>query len=260
MRIVKEVNEGMGGSKFQVVPVLDVLRGEAVHAVGGERSRYQPLRSILHPSSDPLELARAGRDALGLNSLYLADLDAITGGEPNARLYRALVDLGLDLWIDSGLRDEHDLAPLLGLDRVSVVAGLESLRGPEALGAVLDRVGPDRLVVSLDLWAGRPITSSPEAWGDADAEALAARFVALGVRRLLLLDLTRVGKGNGPGVDHLLSTIRASTPKVDVALGGGIVAIEDVDRYRRQGAAAVLLGSALHDGRIGRDQLAGIAV
>ncbi|WP_076343028.1 HisA/HisF-related TIM barrel protein [Paludisphaera borealis] len=250
----------MVGSIFQVVPVLDVLRGEAVHAVGGQRARYQPLRSILHPTSDPLELARAYRDTLGLSSLYLADLDAITGGAPNASRYRSLTGLGLDLWVDSGLRDERDLPPLLDLDpdRVSVVAGLESLRGPETLAAVLDRIGPDRLVVSLDLWAGRPITASPEAWNGDDAEALAARFVALGVRRLLLLDLTRVGKGNGPGVDRLLAAIRAASPHIDVALGGGITAIEGVERYRSQGAAAVLIGSALHDGRIGRDQLAAL--
>jgi phosphoribosylformimino-5-aminoimidazole carboxamide ribotide isomerase len=247
----------MFGSGFQVVPVLDVLRGEAVHAVGGARSRYQPLRSILHPGVDPLELARACRDALGLNALYLADLDAITGGAPNARLYHALGGLGLDLWIDPGLRDERDLAPLLDLDCI-VVAGLESLRGPEALAGVLDRVGPDRLIVSLDLWAGRPITASADAWGDAaaDARATAARIVALGVRRLLLLDLTRVGKGDGPGVDSLFTSIQADAPGVELSLGGGIVDIEGVERYRREGAAAVLIGSALHDGRIDRAQLA----
>ena len=31
--------------------------------------------------------------------------------------------------------------------------------------------------------------------------------------------------------------------------------MERVERYREQGASAVLIGSALHDGRIGRDQL-----
>ena len=249
----------MVGSNFQVVPVLDVLRGRAVHAIGGERARYQPLRSILHPTSDPLELARVYYEALGLSSLYLADLDAITGGTPSASLYRSLGGLGLDLWIDPGLRDERDLGPLLDFD-CRIVAGLESLRDPEALAAVLDRVGPDRLIVSLDLWAGRPLTASPEAWHDADAEALAARFVALGVRRILLLDLTRVGRGEGPGVDALLAAIRASAPDVEVALGGGIVAIEGVERYRDQGASAVLIGSALHDGRIGRDQLRSLIV
>ena len=52
-------------STFRVIPVLDVKDGLAVHAVGGQRSHYRPVRSLLHPSADPLDLARAYRDILG---------------------------------------------------------------------------------------------------------------------------------------------------------------------------------------------------
>lgn len=250
----------MAGSRFQVVPVLDVLRGEAVHAVGGARSRYRPVRSILHPTSDPRELARAYRDVLGLSSLYLADLDAITTGSVNSLLHRELAGLGVDLWIDAGLKDQRDLPPLLDLpsDRVSIVAGLESLRGPDALAGMIEAVGAERLIVSLDLWGGRPIASSPGAWGGPDPGVVAARIVATGARRLILLDLTRVGKGDGPGVEGLLSMIRSTAPHVDVAIGGGLIDVEGVERQRRQGASAVLIGTALHDGRIGRDQLSAL--
>ena len=219
-RIVRTPGTLMVGSVFRIIPVIDVLRGQAVHAVGGERSRYQPLRSILHPSHDPLELARACRDALGLSSLYLADLDAIISGEPNRSLYRSLESLGLDLWLDAGLRDERDLSPLLDLNRTSILAGLESLRGPDALSAMLNRAGPDRLIVSLDLWEGRPITASPDAWPEIDPIALANRIIGLGVRRMLLLDLTRVGKGTGPGTEALLSSIRAANPGIEIAARG----------------------------------------
>ena len=60
---------------FRVIPVLDLKDGQAVHAVAGQRSHYQPVRSILHPSADPMDLARAFRDMLGLHKLYLADLE-----------------------------------------------------------------------------------------------------------------------------------------------------------------------------------------
>ena len=72
-------------SHFRVIPVLDVKNGQAVHAVGGIRSHYRPLQSLLHPSCEPLELARAYRDLLGLRELYLADLDAISGNDPICR-------------------------------------------------------------------------------------------------------------------------------------------------------------------------------
>src|SRR5262245_10622635 len=101
---------------FRVVPVLDLKEGRAVHAVGGRRQHYQPLRSILHTNSRPIPLARAIRDLLGLETLYLADLDAIAGRPANLVLYQELVALGLHLWVDAGLRDVRSAAPLLELD------------------------------------------------------------------------------------------------------------------------------------------------
>ncbi len=123
---------------LRVIPVLDLKSGNAVHAVGGRRNHYQPVRSLLHASSDPAALARAFRDRLGLRALYLADLDAIAGAPPALRLYRQLADLGLSLWVDAGLRDDELVPPLLASGASTLIAGLETLRGP---GALTDKPG-----------------------------------------------------------------------------------------------------------------------
>jgi phosphoribosylformimino-5-aminoimidazole carboxamide ribotide isomerase len=57
---------------MRVIPVIDLKSGAAVHAVRGERERYRPLRSGLVAGSDPVEVARAVREALGLGELYVA--------------------------------------------------------------------------------------------------------------------------------------------------------------------------------------------
>jgi uncharacterized protein related to proFAR isomerase len=62
-----------------LVPVVDLLGGQVVHARRGERSQYQPIRSPLCPGSDLLPLARALRQASGSALLYAADLDALQG-------------------------------------------------------------------------------------------------------------------------------------------------------------------------------------
>ena len=49
----------------RIIPVLDVLRGRAVRAVGGHRENYRPLRSGLRLGSDPLTLTCAIRGAFG---------------------------------------------------------------------------------------------------------------------------------------------------------------------------------------------------
>ncbi len=235
--------------------MLDVLGGRAVHAIGGDRARYRPLRSILHADPAPRELARSFREALGLNAVYLADLDAITVRRGDLALYREVAGLEMDLWLDAGLHDERDLDGLLPIERLHVVAGLESLHGPDALARTLAVAGPERLIVSLDLRDGRPITPTADAWPESDAIALGRRILGIGVRRLILLDLSRVGRGSGTGTAGLLDALLATHPDSEIAVGGGISTIEDVERCRDCGASAVLVGSALHDGRIGRSGL-----
>jgi phosphoribosylformimino-5-aminoimidazole carboxamide ribotide isomerase len=241
-----------------LIPVLDFKDGKAVHAVGGRRDYYQPISSILHESSEPIALARAIRDTLGLHTLYLADLDAIRGGPLSVRTYQQLIALNLNLWLDIGVRDVNSLAPLLELGRsgCTIVVGLETVRGPSDLSGILDILGAERVIFSLDLFDGRPLTAASRAWATEDPWQLVQIAIESGVRHVLVLDLSRVGTGRGLGTEGLLARIREAHPGISVSLGGGISSIDEVIDLKIAGAHAVLVGSALHDGRIGRQQLA----
>ena len=148
----------MTNSSFQIIPVLDLKGGRAVHALAGRRAYYQPVQSILHASSNPRDLAVAMRELLGLPALYLADLDAITGNVPNVALYQDLIASGSYLIVDAGVRDLRSALPLLKLDRTSsaIVAALETLAGPRALSEIVRALGAERTVFSLDLEEGLP--------------------------------------------------------------------------------------------------------
>jgi phosphoribosylformimino-5-aminoimidazole carboxamide ribotide isomerase len=233
----------------RIVPVLDLKGGLAVGALAGDRAHYRPLRSVLHDRPDPVALARACRDVLGARELYLADLDAIAGAIPSIAIYDSLLALGLIPWVDAGLRDHSSIACLP--ESLTVVAGLETLAGPGALASILDATGPDRLVFSLDLRAGRPLVSPRADWGMDDPRHIAERAIGLGLRRILLLDLARVGTGSGVGLPSLLSFLSADHPSIEWSFGGGVAGPADLDRLALAGASAVLVGSALHDGRIG---------
>jgi phosphoribosylformimino-5-aminoimidazole carboxamide ribotide isomerase len=242
---------------IRVIPVLDLKGGRAVHAVGGHRDHYPPLRTCLHGDSDVLGVARGFRDILHRNELYLADLDAIAGQAPGRSLHAAIRSLGFDLWLDPGVRDRTSLA-LLGIEDVrSLVIGLETIRGPGALAGLLGELTSDRLVFSLDLRDGHPMIAVDGAgWGTTDPSSIARSAVAIGMRRVLLLDLGRVGTGRGTGVLPLLGRLRQDLPDVEITVGGGVADLEDVRTLERAGADAVLIGSALHDGRIGARELA----
>ncbi len=230
--------------------MIDLRGGQAVHAQGGNRAHYEPVRSVLHPGSDPVALANAFRERLGVQSVYLADLDAIHGAAPDWDVYRAMVALGLDLWVDAGIRDERSVVSLLDAGVSTIVAGLESLDGPAALRAVLREAGPSRVVFSLDLKNGVPIVAPGAGWVTSSPADIAEEGIEWGVERILLLDLARVGSGQGLGTLPLVSELRAEQPQLEVSVGGGIGRAEELKAVARAGASAVLLGSALHDGRI----------
>jgi phosphoribosylformimino-5-aminoimidazole carboxamide ribotide isomerase len=205
-----------------------------------------------------MDIARAFRDVLGFRELYLADLDAICGGRPDQALYRALQGLQLDLWIDAGLKTADDLESFYGLARVTIVVGLETVSGAGAVREILNRAGPDRVMMSLDLFEGTPKRHPAARWPSTDPAELARKILEIGVRKLLLLDLSRVGTGRGTGTEELLAQLRQERPDAQISVGGGISGTDEVLVLRNAGAKAVLLGSALHDGRIGPKLLATI--
>lgn len=238
---------------MRIIPVLDVKGGRAVLARGGDRAHYAPVRSLLHEGSDPVEIALAYRDVLGLRVVYLADLDAIGGAAPALPLFGAIAALGMGLWVDAGARTADEAGPPLASGAEVVVAGLETLGGPEVLEEIVRRFGPERVAFSLDLRAGRPMVPTPATWGTDEPRDLAGLAIAAGVRRLILLDLARVGTGAGVGTEPLLEAIHADHPGVEVVVGGGVAGPGDLRRLEDAGASAALVGSALHDGRIGAD-------
>jgi phosphoribosylformimino-5-aminoimidazole carboxamide ribotide isomerase len=239
---------------MHLIPVIDLKGGTVVHGVGGRRDEYRPIVSQLSPSPNPLDVARSFRDQCGLTEYYMADLDAIGGAEPALATYAAIRSLGCSLWVDAGLRDAGQAAPLRDAGIKKIVAGLETIGRPVELTTLCCQFGRDRIVFSLDLKNGVPL-GNESAWG-CDPRAIAARAVEAGVHHLIVLDLARVGSGAGPGTEDLCEELARTYPDVEIVTGGGVREIADLRRLERIGVRAVLVASALHDGRLRPEDLA----
>jgi phosphoribosylformimino-5-aminoimidazole carboxamide ribotide isomerase len=199
-------------------------------------------------AGDALALARAYVDELGIRELYLADLDAISGGQPATSEVAAVASLA-PLWLDAGVmtvdraRAASALAP-------HVVVGLETLRSFDALAAICAAVGGGRVAFSLDLRNGEPVVdrAALEIAGE-PAPGLAARAAASGVGSIIVLDLARVG--TGVGIDlSLVERVREAAPGLTLLAGGGVSGPADLRRLADAGCEGSLVASALQDGRI----------
>jgi phosphoribosylformimino-5-aminoimidazole carboxamide ribotide isomerase len=243
---------------MEVIPALDLRGGCAVHADGGDRSRYPVVEGVLGSGTDPVVLATRFRDRLGCATVYVADLDAIAGLGDSRDIVARLAATGLALTVDAGIRTPDAAAALLDAGAARVVVALETLRSMDELGAIVRAVGPERVTFSLDLRAGRPISASP-ALARSTPVALAAAAVEQGARQLILLDLARVGQGLGPPLD-LLRQLHGRVPGVALIAGGGVAGPADLDALSAVGCAAAIVGTAIHRGRITRAAIARLGV
>ena len=236
---------------MRIIPVLDLKGGRAVHAVAGDRASYRPLRSVFAADADPLAIARGLAADFGAAEVYVADLDAIAGrAAPAWDVLARLADLGLVVWADAGVADAGDVGRLLDAGVGRVVAGLETLAGPSALGRIVAAAGGARVAFSLDLRDGVPIVPPGADWGAArpDPAAIARQAVDAGVGAIIRLDLATVGTGRGVAD---VPPAPAGPPGVEQVAGGGVRSAADLATLAGLGYAATLVGSAVHDGRIG---------
>jgi phosphoribosylformimino-5-aminoimidazole carboxamide ribotide isomerase len=252
---------------MQIIPVLDLAGGMAVHAQAGDRSRYAPLESGLAPGrvGDPVALLRAFHATLGIHECYVADLDAIQGGAVQRTLLRELAEFHTGfagaLLVDAGTHLPEGALELLSCGASEVVVGLETLHAFADLATIVDAVGRTHVVFSLDLRLGNPILhpAMQDAQGPGpDAVHLAEQAAAAGVATLLLLDLGRVGTGCGVDMG-LLESLRHRLPDIRLLAGGGVLTRRDLERMRDAGCDAALVASAIHNGRISAADLAAVS-
>jgi len=234
---------------MRIIPVLDIMAGQVVRGVAGRRSEYRPIVSRLTDSSQPLDVAQAFRTHFGLAEIYVADLDAIAGAAPAWPIHAELRAHGFRLWVDAGVRAREQAAALADQGIEGIVVGLETVPGPETLAALCQEFGSDRTIFSLDLKGGQPLGAA-SAWRASDAWGIALQAVELGVRRLIVLDLERVGMGAGAGTEELCGSLAQRFPLLEIVAGGGVRDQGDLGRLESCGVQAALVASALHDGRL----------
>lgn len=222
---------------MMLIPVIDLMRGEVVRAVRGDRQNYRPISSTLCEGSDPVAVARALCRLCGSQRLYAADLDALLGGAVQADVLRAVLSAlpDVELWLDAGFAEPaaaDALRDTMGAlrERVVPVFGSESLRTAQGL--------PRGAILSLDRRDGRALDPAG-CWNAAPHWP----------ERVIVMTLERVGAGSGPDLDTLRA-VQQRSPTTLLIGAGGIRDEADLAHAAAAGAHAWLVASALHDGRI----------
>ncbi|MFW9773306.1 MAG: HisA/HisF-related TIM barrel protein, partial [Candidatus Thorarchaeota archaeon] len=234
--------------RFKVIPVIDILNSEAVHAVKGERDRYKPLTSKLFKSHNPEEILQFLISNYGFKEFYMADLDAIVNKKPNLQLLTKILGIPkIKIMIDPGIVNSKDVILYSKFDLNKLIIGLEKIHNMEVIQEALNLLGQNKIIISIDLYKGKVLSDSMEL-RNKNPKEIVEMVNHLGVQEIILLDLFRVGQKIGGIPSQYLEIQKLFNGKIFV--GGGIKNYGDILNYYQNQFSGVLIATALYDGTI----------
>ena len=228
-------------TRVELIPNIDLLDGRCVRLEQGDfkRATVYEIR--------PVELARQIA-AHGVRRLHVVDLDAARGsGDNRAVVEKIVTEAHLEVQVAGGVRDRERVDSWLSLGAAGVVMGTTAVRDPDVL---VECAGahPGQVLAALDLLAGRPAVQGWKELGSLSLEELLRLWERAPLAAVILTSVDRDGTLRGPDLDSLRSVRRHTSHWV--IYGGGIATANDIRDLRESGAAGVILGKALMEGRL----------
>ena len=151
-----------------------------------------------------------------------------------------------------GVRDAVDVRRLLDAGATRVVVGSIAVRDRQTVIGWLRNFGAERLVIALDARQRDGVWRLPTAgWtqtGEATLDERVQAYAAAGARHLLCTDIDRDGMLGGLNI-ALYRHLAMLAPTLAVQASGGVHDLDDLRAARAAGAAGVILGRALLEGR-----------
>jgi phosphoribosylformimino-5-aminoimidazole carboxamide ribotide isomerase len=224
-----------------VIPAIDVLGGKCVRLVRGDYA---------HPtvySDDPIDVVDSFA-AAGAKRIHVVDLDAARGEGENHSLIQSIARrTDVKVQVAGGIRTEADVDRLLEGGAHAVIMGTAAVREPRLLERCA-RKHSRRILAALDVRNGMPSVSG---WTESEplqVGILLARWDVLPLAGVVFTSIERDGTLEGPDL-KTLARVSAMT-SLSIQYSGGIATIDEIRAVGQAGAAGVIIGKALYEGRV----------
>jgi phosphoribosylformimino-5-aminoimidazole carboxamide ribotide isomerase len=220
------------------------MNGRCVRLVQGDFEQRTVYSE--DPATIAVDFARAGAVRL-----HVVDLDAARGEVGNRDVIESVIEAGLTVQVAGGVRSAAQVEAWLGAGAGAVVMGTAAVREPEVLAQCANRY-PGHVMAALDVRDGMPAVSGWTETEPLDISELIPRWNVLPLAGMILTCTERDGTLAGPDLATLAGVLAMT--RLPVQYGGGIASLTDIRRVRETGAAAVILGRSLYDGKLSLEQ------
>lgn len=226
---------------MRIIPAIDIIDGKCVRLVKGDYDK----KTIYH--DDPLEMAMAFEDH-GVQFLHLVDLDGAKAGKivNYAVLEKISARTGLKIDFGGGIRSDKDVSIVMDSGGRQAVIGSLAFKEKELFFAILDKYGPESIVLGADARKGKIAVGGWLEMTDMDLEEVIQEYSGKGVEYVLCTDIDKDGMMQGPATDTYKSILKKSG-HVNLIASGGIRNMEDVENMEKIGCEGTIIGKAIYE-------------
>jgi phosphoribosylformimino-5-aminoimidazole carboxamide ribotide isomerase len=227
-----------------ILPAIDLKDGKCVRLLQGRKE------DVTVYGDDPAAMATRWADE-GAEYLHVVDLDgAFTGESANLGAIRSIVDaIDIPCQVGGGIRDLGAVSRLLNIGVDRVIIGTVAVTHPDLVIQLIERFGPERIVVGIDARDGEVAIKGWETSAAMTVDELSRQIRSCGVKRVVYTDIARDGMLGGPNNEATVKLAKESGLKVMAS--GGVSTLDDIAllvEIEGSGVEAVITGKALYEG------------
>ena len=235
---------------MKVIPAIDLMDGKVVRLVKGN-----PKNKTIY-SNNPVEIAKKWEKA-GADRIHVVDLDATLGSGSNLQIIKKIAhEVSIPIHAAGGLRDEKTISDAVSFAD-KVVIGTFAFKNRENMPEIISKFGKEKIIISADQQNGKIVINGWRQSTGIDLISGIEDFLKIGLSEFLLTSIDRDGTLQGPDIDSLSKACKIKNTMIIAS--GGISNLDDTIAVKKCGAAGVILGKALYDGKISIEEVRAIA-
>lgn len=221
-----------------ILPAIDIIDGKPVRLYQGDYEKKEIV------AEDVLETAKSFED-MGAEYVHLVDLDgAKTGSNENHELVIKIAKmLKIPVELGGGIRSFETIKYLLDNGVSRVILGTIAMEDEGLLKKAVDTYG-EKIAVGIDCKDGKVYGRGWLAGSDLDYIDFAKKMESVGVKNIIVTDISKDGTLEGPNVDML--KVLKETVNIDITASGGICDIENIKELMDINLYGAITGKAIY--------------
>ncbi len=230
---------------MKIIPAIDLKDGKCVQLVGGVFGSEQVVIDDIN------SVAKKFYNS-GIKRLHIIDLNAAKNKGNNLEIIRNLLkNKKCEIEVGGGIRTIEKAEELIKYGADYVIVGTAAVKNLEFLKQLSERIGKEKIIVSLDYKNKKVLTHGWDESTDTSPIEMGKKMQKY-CEAFLLTCVDKEGQMKGADLSYLEEANKELN--VPIIASGGVSSMEDIKKLKEMNIFGAVIGMALYKGKINLEE------